>query len=621
MYSEVLLSGVKNLKVDVLLSEFLKLKCMKKILLFLILLSSRQGISQIYFSPNANMYVKNEVLYVQQNINLQANSNLYLRNNSQLVQGSTGFSSNLGSGTLSVYQEGTSDNFDYNYWCSPVGNASASSGNENFGISMLGRPTSSTASTTAVILPASNFDGISNPLSIASAWIYKLENANNYSQWVFVGGANTLAPGQGFTMKGTSGTDALDPEATGVSNNPGSAQRYDFRGKPNDGNVSITLGLNMATLTGNPYPSALHLNAFLLDASNGATRGIAYFWEQDKTVNSHYLSGYRGGYGAYSPISEGSTGVYTAATFNSYKQDGSLNTTGTSSGLSIERKYLPIGQGFLINANANGTATFKNSHRVFYKEGTGLSKFEKPSKQTKSDDIKEEITPVSHFKLNTIINGQFTRQLALAFLPEATDGVDFGIDAANMDENLPNDIGFWIENKNYVIQGINFDPTKKIPLKIKAEAASTFKFYIPEIISFDSSQAIYLYDKLDGSYHDIKNGTYQVAISPGVYSDRFQITFTNATLGVPDNVHKQFFIYQDNGNSVLKASNPNGLSLKSFQLYDMLGKAVLSKKNIGINTDYIFSTIGLSSGIYIAEFLTDNNEKITEKISISNSGK
>jgi hypothetical protein len=203
---------------------------MKKIILFFILLSTKNCISQIYFGPNASMYVKNEVLYVHQNINLDASSNLYLRNNSQLVQGSGDFSTNLGLGTLSVYQEGTSDNFDYNYWCSPIGKASVSSGNENFGITMLSRPTTSTVSTTAVILPAGNFNGISNPLSIASSWIYKLVNANNYAQWVLVGGAASLAPGQGFTMKGTSGTDAVDPEGTGIPNNSGSAQRYDFRG-------------------------------------------------------------------------------------------------------------------------------------------------------------------------------------------------------------------------------------------------------------------------------------------------------------------------------------------------------------------------------------------------------
>ncbi len=318
---------------------------MKKITLLILILATTKGIAQIYFSPNTNMYVKNEILYVTQDINLAAaTSNLYLRNNSQLIQGTTGASTNTGLGTLSVYQEGTADNFDYNYWCSPVGVPGAS-GNGNFGITMLGRPTTSIASTTAAVLPVSNWDGTSNPLAISPTWVYKLINANNYSQWVFVGGATTLLPGEGFSMKGTSGTDAIDPEGSGITNNPGGAQRYDFRGKPNDGVITIPLGANNATLTGNPYPSAIHLNAFLLDSDNTATGGIAYFWQQDKTINSHTLINYRGGYGSYAPINLTNNGTYVPATFNSYNGDGSLNTTGLTSASPVLRRYAPIGQG------------------------------------------------------------------------------------------------------------------------------------------------------------------------------------------------------------------------------------------------------------------------------------
>ena len=595
---------------------------MKKTIIVFLLLASPKCISQIYFSPNAAMYVKNEVLYVGQNINLDSNSNLYLRNNSQVLQGTTSVSANSGAGKLSVYQEGTSDNFDYNYWCSPVGNASGASGNENFGITMLNRPTTSIAATPAVILPATNYNGTSSPLAISPTWIYKLVNANNYSQWIYVGGAATLAPGEGFSMKGTTGTDAVDPEGTGIINNPGSRQRYDFRGKPNDGNITITLGINNATLTGNPYPSALDLNAFLLDPTNVATGSIAYFWEQDKTVNSHTLIDYKGGYASYAPVDLVSNGIYVPATFNSYNGDGSLNTTGSSSGTVINRRYSPIGQGFVVSASANGTATFKNSHRVFVKENTGTSQFEKQmsSKKENKKEEKEENIEVSHFRLNTIINNQFTRQLALAFVPQATDGTDVGIDALNMDSSLPNDVTFWLEDAGYIIQGVNFDETKKIPLAVKVTTNSTFKFYIPDVINFNFSDNIYIYDTLDESYHDIKNGTYEVTIAPGIYHDRFMITFKNQTLGTNENSISPFIVFQDNAISSLKVSNPNMLPVKSFKLYDILGRTVLSKKDLEKNQNYIFSTIGLSSGIYIAEFLTNDNVKFIEKIAIANSG-
>lgn len=595
---------------------------MKKIILLVILLFSLNSFSQIYFGTNTAMYVKNELLYVKQDINLQSNSILYLRNRSQLVQGTTSTSLNSGTGIVSVYQEGTSDNFDYNYWCSPIG-STASTGNGNFGITMLNRPLSATTAEVAIVLPLATKDGISNPLSIAARWIYKLINANSYSQWIYIGGASTIASGEGFTMKGTGGTDNLDAESNGVQNNPGGigAQRYDFRGRPNDGNITVSLGLNNATLSGNPYPSALHLNAFLLDTDNTAGTGIAYFWEQNKAVNSHFIADYRAGYGSYSPISLGSNGVYVPATFNSYNDDGSLNTTGTSSGLVIARKYSPIGQGFILNGRITGTVTLKNSHRAYYKEGNPLTQFERPAKN-KASKISESIPNTSYFKLNAILNNQFTRQLALAFLPEATDGVDYGIDALNMDASLPNDVSFLLEDKNYVIQGVNFEETKKIPLAVKATNNTTIKFYVPEVINFDLSQAIYIHDALDDSYHDIKNNVYEVAVPKGIYSDRFKITFIDEKkLNTKDLTKPTFTINQNNTDQKLMISNTTQVDIKSVIVYDMLGRIILSKEILGNNQHYYFSTSGLSSGIYIVELLTVDTLKTTQKVIISNSGK
>jgi hypothetical protein len=595
---------------------------MKKTILLLFTLISTSSFSQIYFSPNSYMYAKNQVVYVGQDINMQSNSVLYLRNESQLVQGTTSTSTNKGTGIVSLYQEGTSDNFDYNYWCSPIGNASAATGNENFGITMLHRPTSVTAATPAIILPLSNPNGTANPLSIASRWIYKRINANNYSQWVRAEGNSTIAAGEGFTMKGTSGTDFTDPEGTDIPNNSGGTghQRYDFRGKANDGEITVAVGANNETLTGNPYPSALHLNAFLLDPSNTACTGIAYFWEQDKTVNSHLLTSYRGGYGSYSPMSLGSNGVYTSATFNSYKSDGTLNTTGASSGLVIQRKYSPIGQGFVIDGATNGTVTLKNAHRAYYKESNPLTQFERLT--PKASKKEESTTAVSHFKLNTIINDQFTRQLALAFLSEATDGVDRGIDALNMNEPLPNDIYFSLDNNDYVIQGVNFEETKKIPLAVKATENTLLKFYIPEITNFNPAQKIYIYDALDNSYHDIKNAMYEVTIPKGTDNNRFKIAFMDEkALGTEDRSTTQFLISQNNTNQTLSVSNTAQIEIKSVIVYDMLGKLSLSKQIQGNNSQYNFSTSALSSGIYIVQLLTADNLRTTQKVVVSKSGK
>lgn len=595
---------------------------MKKIFFLLTAFVTFQSFSQLYVSSNSYVYNKGTVVFVNEGINLQTDGNIFLRNEGQLLQGTTASSTNQGEGKVSVFQEGTSDNFDYNYWCSPVGNASVSIGNEAFGITMLGQPTSLMATTPAAILAMNNYNGTSNPLAIAPYWIYKFLSSATYSQWFQVGAAATISAGEGFTMKGTSGTDLTDIEGNGIQNNPSGigAQRYDFRGKPNDGNITVNVDTNKFTLTGNPYPSALHVNGFLLDVTNTACTGIAYYWEQNKTTNSHLLAQYQGGYGTYSPIGLDTNGLYLAATFNTYNSDGSLNTTGTSSGLVIERKYAPIGQGFMVKGASNGAISIKNSHRDYYKESGSLSQFERSSVlQNNQITTENPQGEVSHFRLNTTFNNQFTKQIALAFVPEATDLVDRGIDALSPSSNdLPNDVYFFLDNSKYVIQGINFDVNKRIPIGVKSASNATFKFMIPEVINFVQNQNIYLYDGQDGTYHDIKNGMYEVMLPTGIYNNRFEITFLETTLNTNEIIKDNLIVLQNNQNQILTISNPNLIELKSVNLYDMTGKQIFSGENLGIQQNYHFSTNGLPEAVYLVEMLTNDNLKIGQKIIISN---
>lgn len=596
-------------------------------LTFLILLFGTMALhAQLYVGNNSYMYNKGNVVFVTGNVELNgANSMLYLRNQGQLLQGTTGSSSNKGTGKLSVFQEGTVNNFAYNYWCSPVGTASALTGNEDFGITMLHVPLTITSSS-PVSLITDDSDGVSGTgtIAISTYWIWKFLSSTTYSQWFQSGGTTNISAGQGFTMKGTAGTDLTNVAEVAV-NNPGSAQRYDFRGKPNDGTISVNVATNSYTLTGNPYPSAMHVNAFLLDASNTACTGIAYYWEQDKTVNSHMLLSYQGGYGTYSPVSLLSNGIYVPATFNTYNIDGTLNTTGASSGLVIERKYAPIGQGFMVKGSANGTLSLKNAHRVYVKEGT-FSQFEKQappvtsSSTTTTDSVQDPamgIEPISQIRLNTTLNNQYTSQVALAFLPQATDGIDRGIDAKSPVDEVPNEVYFVLDQDRYVIQGLKFDVDKRIPIGVKSTDNATFIFDASTIVNFDINQPIYMYDGLDGSYHDVKNETYQVTVPSGVYNSRFQLTFKDEALRTPTTTKAQMFVYQNNKSELLTISNPNLEDIQSVKLYDLLGKLVLDKHDLGAHELYQFSTTNLSAAVYQVQLVTKDSGKMGQKILIT----
>lgn len=593
----------------------------KLVLLLILLLFHNKSNSQLYVSGNTYVYNKEKAFFIKGNLELaDITTNFYLRNEGQLIQGTTAISTNKGTGNLSVFQEGTVNNYAYNYWCSPVGNTVSITGNGLFGITMLNVPSSKTASSSAVALPYSSLDGTSSTaaLAISSRWIWRFLTSDLYSDWIYSGSNTDISAGQGFTMKGTSGTDPTNIFENTV-NNPGSAQRYDFRGRANDGNITINVLEENYTLTGNPYPSSLNLNAFLLDSGNTAGTGIAYYWEQKKTVNSHYLDQYEGGYGTYSPISLGSNGIYIPATFDTYTSSGDFNTTGASSGLVIERKYVPIGQGFMVEGASAGTLQFKNSHRVYYKESTiSNSSFEKnASKKSKG---KNSINDPSHIRFNVTFDDKKTRQIALAFTPEATDGVDFGIDAISpLFEDGINDAYFPIEKNNYVIEGINFDVEKRVPFGTTVNALVGLSISLARTLNFNENQPIYLYDSFDNSYHDLRDGVFETKLDAGTYNTRFQITFKNDNaLGVSNSISRLFTVIQNNKNKTLTISNPSFLDLKKISIYDISGKLILSKLAVGNTPVCELPTAKYSDGFYIVKLQTKDGDNFTKKIIILN---
>jgi hypothetical protein len=585
-------------------------KILHKILLLVIgILFQDRGYSQdMYVKANTYVYTSNQYVYIKNDLELNAStSNFYLRNDGQLLQGTTGAGANKGLGTLSVFQEGSVNNYQYNYWCSPVGNVSTSTSiNNPFGISLLGRPTSITNTIPATILASKTYDGVANPLGIAPYWIYKFIVKSTYSDWVFVGSSHTIAAGQGFTMKGTSGTDATT--VNGVQNNTGNNQRYDFRGKPNDGTIDIPVLRKELTLTGNPYPSAIDLQAFLIGELN--CTGIAYFWKHDKTVNSHYLADYKGGYGTYS----GGTDEYSPAVFYTYDGTGNAISDLGSAGQFFERKYAPIGQGFMIEGLAQGNVQMKNSYRIFVKEGVvNNSQFEKRAynKTNKTISTRRKI------RFNTLLDNGPISQMILVFDPLSTDSVDRTKDAASPNDGPANNY-FVIDNAEYIIDVLSFDINKKMPIGFRNYAEANYKIMVNEMLNIPEVTEVYLHDKTTGLYHDIKNSFYDLTLPAGTCDTRYEITFKNGTLGVDEANNKDFVVRQDNANKSLVISNPLQLDLATCSLYDVVGRLIFTKTKLGTNSSYTFETSNLSNGIYIVKLSTNEKIGMGQKIIVKN---
>ncbi|WP_035336302.1 T9SS type A sorting domain-containing protein [Dokdonia sp. PRO95] len=588
---------------------------MKNLLLVAALTLGFSAHAQLFVKPTdtntaSYVFVNDTFIYVENDVELESNRsltattdngipNILLRNNAQILQGQGSISrNNKGTGEISIYQEGTVNNFDYNVWGSPVGLSRVEGANgfsepargegngpfafksTNSAAQVLFKPTTVTLSNPAFAI--GGFDGNQNAgaLNIASYWIWAFKSGENYGDWVHITNTATLEPGYGFTMKGVAGTDntTIATEVSQPENNPGDSQRYDFRGRPNSGDIQIAVGTDQQTQVGNPYPSALDLNHFLIKNSRGesepnsyaysytspytgevinktidrkrVTTGTAYFWDSDPLALSHYLVDYKGGYGTYSPMGViDGDGIYVNATFLTYditgESTGTADTDGTS--LSYDRRFSPVGQGFMVTGatgqDMNGAVpediTFSNDQRVFVREGTN-SDFRSSQKSNKDNtaivsahgvaNYYENINDLkkpSHIKFYAGINDTYSREMSIAFLDAATEGYDTAMDAQTLSE-IGTDVGFIIDGKsNYVINAVPKDEYQWIPLSIKASGPTEFKFAVHYTEAFEYND-VFLVDMETETYHSILGEEVLMMLEDGVYDDRFFIRFASS---------------------------------------------------------------------------------------------
>ncbi len=267
---------------------------------------------QLFVKPTATdasyVYVEGTYLFVEEDVTLVSNStssepgypSIALRQGSQLLQRGTGIPPlNSGTGQLSVFQEGTSDAYAYNYWSSPVGlsnpSNSAQVGRFKAGPSanetVLFVPSTVLESNITLETPSLQGTSVTGSAFISKYWLWRKPGGTNYASWQHVSNSGTVAPGYGFTMKGVDGSDAFTFAGEGTPNNTGAAfgaagqgQRYDFRGIPNNGNHNITVGgAGDEILVGNPYPSAFDLSYFLMENSgSGASHHVVELQLQEQ---------------------------------------------------------------------------------------------------------------------------------------------------------------------------------------------------------------------------------------------------------------------------------------------------------------------------------------------------
>jgi len=550
---------------------------------------------------------------IQNSWYLELNGKLDLQGESQLVQTLDSDLSVGVNGELERDQQGTKDLYTYNYWSSPVGVVDVSIDNTSFKYKLPNVMYNGTNSALPTSISFVNgYDGAisGSHISIASYWIWKFANLpdDDYSAWQHIRHTGDILPGEGYTMKGVSNTNGSVSQE----------QNYVFKGKPNNGNISLELDSNNDYLVGNPYASAIDARQFILDNAPtidgiGNTTGTLYFWEH-WGGGSHILAEYQGGYATYNL----SGGVPAASLASADPDVDQTSLVGTK----LPGRYIPVGQGFFVVGENSGEIRFNNGQRVFVKEGNSSSVFMRETNDSanrtgdNSDQNDTDIDDRMKIRLGFNSTNSLHRQILVAVDGSATMDYDWGFDG-KLNETQMDDIYWMINNNKYVIQGINeIDENNTVlPLGISTNVEGNNSITIDALENIPNELQILLHDIELDIYHNLRESDYSVVLPAGEHLNRFEVVFTTPnTLSTIDNELNQLNLYYASSREKIVILNPNSIKLKSIEAFNIDGQSVYTNHKLWDTSYSEYEMKNLSTGVYIAKLNTEDNVAIIKKI-------
>ncbi|MDR5589564.1 LamG-like jellyroll fold domain-containing protein [Christiangramia sediminicola] len=558
------------------------------------LISKSGTTSRLDMQGSVNDQTGNE-LYVSHY--LQLNGVIDLNGESQLVQPEGSILENSSSGYLDRDQQGTANSFNYNYWTPPV--------------SLIGQPNNSGFSIQEVLKDGSNptdtksinfnyqyhwADGkYSGNKRISTYWLHTFKgNDNDYSEWHQFGPEEQLQSAIGYSMKGTTGYVPVRKQ-----------QNYTFRGKPNNGDITVSIGAGQNLLTGNPYPSAIDSKLFI-EENLGSFNGSLYYWDHFGAINTHILEEYVGGYAVYNL----SGGVASASSV-----DSRINPNGDRSSNDPPGKYIPVGQGFFVSSvgvSSPSTITFKNKYRAFTPETSSESLFhsQEPT-NTKAQEPRQKYTADSRYKIRLKFESPkgYHRQILVTADANSTSDFDFGYDAPLIDNNVED--MYWMINENeFVIQAVpNFNLDQVLPIGFKIAEPGEYAIKIDELENIKMEFNIYLKDKLNNTYHNLKEDFVATADETGTFHDRYEIVFRKPVAEKPEEELPSELIDEPildlsyfRDTDEIAVLNPDLLKVDHVELYSISGQLIKTFDEVPTERSILLSiNQKLSSAVYIVK--------------------
>ena len=349
-----------------------------------------------------------------------------------------------------------------------------------------------------------------------------------------------------------------------------------FTGVPNNGNISLSasaLASDKFYAVGNPYPSTISADLFL---NGNTTGGTLYFWRKTNNATSTATTSYA---------------TYTLA--------GGSGTAANSNGGSsiIPNGTIQVGQGFIVKTGLSATElNFTNAMRT----------------ANTDDQFLRTTNEKSRFWLNlTSTNGAFC-QAMVAYMPEATSGVDNAIDGPYFNDS-PIALTSIINDEEYTIQGraLPFATTDTVPLGFKTNAAGNYNIAIDHVDGFFSTgQTVFLKDNLLNTVVDLSAGSYSFASANGTFNSRFEVVY-QSTLGAnnPTFTANSVIVFGENGEIKI---NSGTTIMELVRVYDLQGRLLVEKKQINASETKLSTTA--TNQVLLVEITAVNGSKITKKI-------
>ncbi|WP_033961031.1 T9SS sorting signal type C domain-containing protein [Psychroserpens jangbogonensis] len=432
---------------------------------------------------------------------------------------------------------------------------------------------------------------------------------------IIVGNWNNLNSGvmdlgKGYAVRGPSNHTATLSTATsvftGVPNNGVITQAISSGNYSGGGllynpygtdNLSATQLDDNWNLIGNPYPSALDADAFLMLPSNNIIEGAVHIWTHGTAIGNNGDSFY-----------DDFVYTYSAADYITYNISGSSYPNETFLG------NIASGQGFFVLAladNESGNVTFNNSMRGRTHSNTEFYRTSSGNENVSNTDTIER----HRIWLDLINQNGASSNILVGYIEGATQEKDRLFDAFTREVNSLS-IYSKIGDERMIIQGrsLPFDENDQVPLGTVIPQAGEYTIAISNVdgLFLDDSQNIYLEDTQTGVIHNLRAAPYSFTESEAIdYEDRFILRYTDDALSINELELNALSIIAPKGEYI--KINSDSSPIDAVIVYDLLGRVIFDKNTIN-QSEFVLNNHNFSSGTYIVKATLANGKSKAQKI-------